>query len=72
MDLAKKILIWSLLASGGCSLTSLVKENIVKSVAPEIQRMMESVIDSKKTYGVTCVADISVGQNWGELKQFKI
>ncbi|OHB09741.1 MAG: hypothetical protein A3H52_02130 [Candidatus Zambryskibacteria bacterium RIFCSPLOWO2_02_FULL_39_26] len=49
-----------------------IKENIVSSVALEIKKIMESIIDSKKTYGVTCVADISVGQNWGELKQFKI
>ena len=43
MGLAKKILILSLLASGGCSLTSLVKENNVKS--EEIKSIIQT--DSK-------------------------
>ena len=44
-----------------------VKENIVDSVAPEIQNIMENVIDPKKTKGVVCVAEASSGDNWGEL-----
>lgn len=46
-----------------------VKENIVKSIAPEIQGIMENVIDPKKTKGVVCRADASFGDNWAELQK---
>lgn len=45
-----------------------VKESLVKIVAPEIKRIMESVLDPKKTSGVICEANVSSGDNWGELK----
>lgn len=44
-----------------------VKEGIIESVAPEIKRMMEDVIDVKKTAGIVMKAEASVGENWGEL-----
>ncbi len=44
-----------------------VKEGIVKSAAPEIQKLMENVIDPKKTSGIVCAANIHVGSNWGEM-----
>ena len=47
-----------------------IKENLVDSLAPEIKKMMESVISPKETSGVICVADASVGDNWGEMKKF--
>lgn len=43
-----------------------IKENIIQSISPEIKRMMENVIDTKKTHGVVCVAEASVGDNWAE------
>ena len=46
-----------------------MKENVVNSLAPEIQKIMQNIIDPKKTSGVVCVANISVGDNWGELKE---
>lgn len=46
-----------------------VKEEVVKKVAPEIRKIMESVIDPKEIKGVICTADISEGKNWGELKK---
>ncbi len=46
-----------------------VKENIVESVAPEIKKIMQSVIDPKKTSGVTLSANASVGDNWNETKE---
>ncbi len=48
-----------------------VKENIVESIAPEIKKMMQGVIDPKKTYGIICTADVSFGDNWAELKLIK-
>lgn len=46
-----------------------VKEGIVDSVAPEIKRMMEDVIDVKKTSGIIMLAEASVGDNWAETKK---
>ncbi|HEY0221137.1 MAG TPA: DNA polymerase, partial [Candidatus Paceibacterota bacterium] len=48
-----------------------VKEGIVKSVAPEIQNIMESIIDPKKTKGVICTAESSYGDNWAETVPIK-
>jgi DNA polymerase-1 len=46
-----------------------VKEGIVGSVAPEIKRMMEGVIDPKKTAGIVMLAEACVGDNWAETKK---
>lgn len=43
-----------------------IKENIIDSVAPEIKKIMESMIDSKKIYGIVCTAEVSMGDNWAE------
>lgn len=45
-----------------------VEKEVVEKVAPEIRRIMENVIDPKKTSGVVCVANASVGDNWAEMK----
>jgi DNA polymerase-1 len=45
-----------------------VKENIVKSVSPEIKKIMENIISPKDVYGIICEADANVGKNWGELE----
>jgi DNA polymerase-1 len=39
----------------------------VDGIAAKIKEIMESVIDPSKTSGVKCVADYSVGKNWGEI-----
>ena len=44
-----------------------IKDGTIDSVAPEIKKMMEGVIDPKKTYGVVCVVEASVGENWAEM-----
>lgn len=46
-----------------------VEESLVEKIAPEIKRIMENVIDPKKTEGVVCVANASVGDNWAEMKE---
>jgi len=46
-----------------------IKEDQVKDLAPKIKKIMESVIDPKETKGVVCVAEIAVGDNWGEMKR---
>lgn len=47
-----------------------IKTNITDSVAPEIKKIMEGVVDPKKTHDVVCVADVSVGDNWAELDRW--
>ncbi len=46
-----------------------IKEKLVESVAPEIKRMMEGVIDTKKTSGIVMLAEASIGDNWAETKK---
>lgn len=46
-----------------------VKEGIIESVAPEIKRMMEDVIDVKKTAGIVMKAEASAGSNWAETEK---
>jgi DNA polymerase-1 len=46
-----------------------VKENIVKSLYTEIQKIMESIIDIKKTKGVICSTNAYFGDNWSELTE---
>ena len=45
-----------------------MRGSVAAVVAPEIEKIMESVIDPKETYGVVLSAETSVGKNWGELK----
>ncbi len=46
-----------------------IKENIIESVGGEIKKIMEGITDPKKTSGVVCTVDVSVGENWAELKK---
>ena len=48
-----------------------VKENIVESVTPEIQKIMENIIDPKKISGIVCKTDAHVGETWGEMSKIK-
>ncbi|PIP86974.1 hypothetical protein COW81_02735 [Candidatus Campbellbacteria bacterium CG22_combo_CG10-13_8_21_14_all_36_13] len=45
-----------------------IKENKVKEVSPKIKEIMETIIDKEDTHGITFVADVSVGENWGEMR----
>ncbi len=46
-----------------------IKDDLVKKVSPEIKKLMESVIDPKKTQGIIMAADSSVGVNWSEIQK---
>ena len=46
-----------------------VKKDAVKDIAQEIKKNMEEVIDSKKTYGVVCIAEAKAGPNWDEMEK---
>jgi DNA polymerase-1 len=46
-----------------------IREKDVKMIAPEIKRIMENIIPLEKTSGVSCVADIAVGDTWGDTEK---
>ncbi|MEK9184903.1 MAG: DNA polymerase, partial [Patescibacteria group bacterium] len=45
-----------------------IKSDIAEEVAEKIKKIMESVIAPEDIFGITCVADYSIGKNWGEMK----
>ena len=45
-----------------------VNENKVKTIAPKIEKIMESIIDPKDSSGVVLKAKAAEGKQWGELK----
>ncbi len=45
-----------------------IREEKVNEIAPQIEKIMESVMDPKDTKGVVLVAKAHIGKNWGELK----
>jgi DNA polymerase-1 len=45
-----------------------IKEDRVKELSPQIEKLMESVVDIKDTKGVVLKASANTGNNWGELK----
>ena len=48
-----------------------VEDALVKTVAPKIKELMESVVPPKESRGVPIVAEASVGQSWGEMKKLE-
>ncbi len=44
-----------------------MEKSLVKKVAPEIKKIMESQVDPKISRGVPIVAEVSVGENWGNM-----
>lgn len=48
-----------------------VKDSEVKKRVPELLAIMEGVLKGKETFGVPLLAEVKVGQNWGELESFK-
>ena len=45
-----------------------VEENLVKTVSKEIKNIMENVVSLEQTKGIICKADISMGDNWRDMK----
>ena len=44
-----------------------IRSDRAETVAKKIQQIMENIIDPAKILGVKCVAEYSLGTNWGEL-----
>lgn len=47
-----------------------VKKSTVHTIAPEIRHIMESVISPKETGGFLFTVDMSLGDNWGDMKRY--
>lgn len=47
-------------------------KKVVDKVAPEIKKIMENVLLPSDTKGVPIVADVSVGENWGEMRKLEL
>ena len=45
-----------------------VKNESIKKIVPELQKIMEEVVDPKKISGIVCRAESSVGDNWGSME----
>jgi DNA polymerase-1 len=46
-----------------------IKNELVTEVVPKIKKIMEGVIDPRDTHGIKCLAEVAVGDNWGEMKK---
>jgi DNA polymerase-1 len=45
-----------------------IVEDKAEEIAPQIEKIMESVMDPKDTKGIKLTASANIGDNWGELK----
>lgn len=45
-----------------------IREGKAKEIAPQIENIMESVMDPKDTKGIVLATSLNIGDNWGELK----
>ncbi len=46
-----------------------IAESLVEKIAPEIKKIMEGVLSLAETKELPIVADVSVGDNWGEMSK---
>lgn len=49
-----------------------VREKRLKELAPELVRIMESVLPLSETKGVALAVECEVGKNWGEVKKYEV
>ncbi len=45
------------------------KDKVADKIIPEIKKIMEGIINPKDIFGIVCVADAKVGNNWGEMEK---
>ncbi|TAL48802.1 hypothetical protein EPN83_03365 [Patescibacteria group bacterium] len=49
-----------------------VKSSLVDTVAPQIKKIMESIVPKEKSEGIVCTANAACGKNWGEMNGLDI
>ncbi len=47
-----------------------IKEDMLKDVLPEIQKIMEGVLTAEQSKGIPLSSNVSVGKNWGDGEPF--
>ena len=46
-----------------------ISKDKAESAAQDIRKIMESIVSEKELSGVPIVAQVSIGENWGEMKR---
>ena len=46
-----------------------IKNDLVEKIYPEIEKIMENILDIRETNGIKFLVDVSVGDNWGEMRK---
>ena len=46
-----------------------VKKELIPTLAPRLKEIMEQILTPEQSQGVPIVADVSVGDNWGEMRK---
>ncbi len=49
-----------------------IKDDKIEDISKNIKNIMESVIKPEEIYGIKLLTDVSVGDNWGEMKKLKL
>src|SRR3989344_5395663 len=49
-----------------------IEDGAIERCANEIKKIMEGVLTSKDTDGVPIAADVSAGENWGEMEKIRV
>ena len=49
-----------------------IKKKKVKETIPKLVSLMEAVLNNKETHGVPLVAEVKVGENWHDLKDYNV
>ena len=48
-----------------------VREKKIDEIVPKIQKIMGEVFTGKETHGVPVITEVEVGDNWGEMEDYK-
>jgi DNA polymerase I-like protein with 3'-5' exonuclease and polymerase domains len=48
-----------------------VKDSLVEEMTRDFKEIMEKALPEEKSLGVPIVAEVQVGENWGEMKRYE-
>ncbi|MBI1974549.1 MAG: hypothetical protein HYS51_01710 [Candidatus Zambryskibacteria bacterium] len=47
-----------------------VENSFIDEAAKEFKQIMESILEGEETHGVPIIAEVSVGENWGQMERY--
>ncbi|MCW9054918.1 MAG: DNA polymerase [Candidatus Pacebacteria bacterium] len=47
-----------------------VRKDVLDTIAPEIKRLMETIVPKEESRGIVFTVDMAAGKNWGQLKKY--